>query len=253
MFSGSGFDMQLNEEGAYFIDRDGTHFRHVLNYLRGCFDPETLGSAAARRELLVEADFYNLTGLCHLLQRVQLPFQGSATAENGVMHWLGTGRGTRAWANPCDGGFVSVGGTCALAYKQNLVTRSAQYTGPSGACSTQPTQHILIELAGGLRVEPTHYSLRYGGSCHQPKCWKLEAAQDSSSTEFVLLSEHMNDTSIQLGGNVAAWAVTIPETAPVRAFGIFRLSCHSSAGGHSCLHIGCFEVYGTVHNAHSVG
>ena len=33
MFSGKGFKMETDESGAYFIDRDGTHFRHILNYL----------------------------------------------------------------------------------------------------------------------------------------------------------------------------------------------------------------------------
>ena len=33
MFSGR-FDTKPNEDGSYFIDRDGTHFRYILNYLR---------------------------------------------------------------------------------------------------------------------------------------------------------------------------------------------------------------------------
>ena len=51
LFSSSGYTTTLDEDGAYFIDRDGTHFRHILNYLRGCFDVSTL-VAGARRELL---------------------------------------------------------------------------------------------------------------------------------------------------------------------------------------------------------
>ena len=33
MFSGK-FEMKPSEDGAFFIDRDGTHFRFILNYLR---------------------------------------------------------------------------------------------------------------------------------------------------------------------------------------------------------------------------
>ena len=33
MFSGK-FEMKPCEDGAFFIDRDGTHFRFILNYLR---------------------------------------------------------------------------------------------------------------------------------------------------------------------------------------------------------------------------
>ena len=33
MFSGR-HNTQKNDDGRYFIDRDGTHFRYILNYLR---------------------------------------------------------------------------------------------------------------------------------------------------------------------------------------------------------------------------
>ena len=33
MFS-ARFDLKQGSDGCYFIDRDGTHFRHILNYLR---------------------------------------------------------------------------------------------------------------------------------------------------------------------------------------------------------------------------
>lgn len=33
MFSGR-HDLDTDSEGRYFIDRDGTYFKHILNYLR---------------------------------------------------------------------------------------------------------------------------------------------------------------------------------------------------------------------------
>ena len=49
------------DEGV-FIDRDGTHFRHILNYLRG--GELHLGrDLVTHRALLQEADFYMLSGL----------------------------------------------------------------------------------------------------------------------------------------------------------------------------------------------
>ena len=77
----------------YFIDRDGTHFRYILNYLRYVADEERLafkpGEAKQEQEeemvlpmlpamclmkdeeksqLLEEARFYNLTGLVEILE-----------------------------------------------------------------------------------------------------------------------------------------------------------------------------------------
>lgn len=52
-----------SSDGSFFIDRDGSHFRHVLNFLRiGSVItlPET---EVGKEELAIEADFYGLEGL----------------------------------------------------------------------------------------------------------------------------------------------------------------------------------------------
>ena len=61
MFSGR-FDTKPAEDGSYFIDRDGTHFRHILNYLRTgqLIVPE---DKVVCKELLREAEFYQIQGI----------------------------------------------------------------------------------------------------------------------------------------------------------------------------------------------
>ncbi|CAL1539605.1 unnamed protein product [Lymnaea stagnalis] len=61
MFSGR-HELKTEADGSYFIDRDGTHFRYVLNYLRdGCVKEGTLPmSETMWRELQTEAEFYQL-------------------------------------------------------------------------------------------------------------------------------------------------------------------------------------------------
>ena len=61
MFSGR-FDTKPAEDGSYFIDRDGTNFRYILNYLRTgrLLLP---GDQLVRKELLEEAEFYQIRGL----------------------------------------------------------------------------------------------------------------------------------------------------------------------------------------------
>lgn len=48
--------VQSEVEDQYFIDRDPTHFRHILNALRG--SPTFPPSPSALRELEMEAAFY---------------------------------------------------------------------------------------------------------------------------------------------------------------------------------------------------
>ena len=58
------------EDGSFFIDRDGTHFRHILNYLRdGKEVVESFPkSADVLLELIRETKFYQLDGLTSVLK-----------------------------------------------------------------------------------------------------------------------------------------------------------------------------------------
>eukprot|EP01112_Ceratiomyxa_fruticulosa_P012868 TRINITY_DN3587_c0_g1_i3.p1 TRINITY_DN3587_c0_g1~~TRINITY_DN3587_c0_g1_i3.p1 ORF type:complete len:351 (+),score=74.32 TRINITY_DN3587_c0_g1_i3:794-1846(+) len=67
MFSGL-HEVTPDKEGAYFIDRDGEHFRHILNFLRTgeLIFPE--GDKVLRKELFKEAEFYQIEGIIELLK-----------------------------------------------------------------------------------------------------------------------------------------------------------------------------------------
>ena len=71
MFSGK-FDTKPSEDGSFFIDRDGTHFRFILNYLRDgkLILPE---GATFHKELEAEATFYQIQGLMDELKRIKPP------------------------------------------------------------------------------------------------------------------------------------------------------------------------------------
>ena len=72
-FSGFADDMcipPLDASGKFsiFVDRDPTHFRYILNYMRGSFalpsDVNTL------EELWVEASFYSMEGMCAAIAKL---------------------------------------------------------------------------------------------------------------------------------------------------------------------------------------
>ena len=68
MFSGR-FDTKPSEDGSYFIDRDGTHFRYILNYLRnGQLIVPKEDMVRIREELLAEAEFYQVEGIIEQLK-----------------------------------------------------------------------------------------------------------------------------------------------------------------------------------------
>ena len=88
MFSGR-FDTKPSEDGSYFIDRDGTHFRYILNYLRTgqLVVPE---DKVVRRELLTEAEFYQVEGIINELKA--RPFKDSvilsSDQQQTLIKWL---------------------------------------------------------------------------------------------------------------------------------------------------------------------
>ena len=79
MFSGR-FDMKLSEDGSFFIDRDGTHFRFILNFLRT--GKLTLPEGATfTKELEEEAEFYQIQGLIDALRSAKLTIKVSMPDE----------------------------------------------------------------------------------------------------------------------------------------------------------------------------
>lgn len=71
MFSGR-YEMKREPDGSYFVDRDGTHFRHILNFLRdGHLEAGTLPSEGhVIKELLREAKYYKLDNLVTYMQEL---------------------------------------------------------------------------------------------------------------------------------------------------------------------------------------
>ena len=81
MFSGK-FEMKPSEDGTFFIDRDGTHFRFILNYLRNgeLILPE---GATCHKELEAEAKFYQIQGILDELKpKIPKDFEESVILTN---------------------------------------------------------------------------------------------------------------------------------------------------------------------------
>ena len=101
--------MRTTEDGTLSIDRPGTHFQHVLDFLSSWPQPRVspdLLSDEAIEELLVEADFYMLPPLSSLLaarraNRVLKPADlHRREAEDALRHLFASERGNAALLDP---------------------------------------------------------------------------------------------------------------------------------------------------------
>lgn len=111
MFSGEYSMAPSDEDGSYFIDRDGTHFRHVLNFHRAfhefALDPDlTRGQLA---ELAEEAKYYGI-----LEQMMPAYAERRARVERGAGAGAGAG-GKRRGAKGAKGARAHSRGAAATA------------------------------------------------------------------------------------------------------------------------------------------
>ena len=70
MFSGR-HNVSTDEDGRYFIDRDGTHFRYILNYLRDGNTYLPVDNQQLVDELYEEVCFYGIEPLINKLDQVR--------------------------------------------------------------------------------------------------------------------------------------------------------------------------------------
>ena len=68
IYSGK-YPTSTEPDSSYFIDRDGTHFQDILNYMRNDYlELKYKTDLLYLYELQQEADFYNLISLSELIQ-----------------------------------------------------------------------------------------------------------------------------------------------------------------------------------------
>lgn len=99
----------IDEKGrtVYFIDRPPKRFEYVRDYLvTGSLNlPE--GDIILRQNLREEAEFFDLKGLFDIA-KVSRKISPSKS-NKGILHWLGTERGSASYQNPYTIGAIHVG------------------------------------------------------------------------------------------------------------------------------------------------
>lgn len=106
MFEGA-FSLKPENDGSYFIDRDGQTFRFILNYLRDGVLFLPTDSACLVKQLLLEATYFQISPLIQLLN-VQIIKRQSALSEpqiQGVISLIDNVNGKRSsqwqWRRLC--------------------------------------------------------------------------------------------------------------------------------------------------------
>eukprot|EP01121_Diplochlamys_sp_Union-15-3_P011335 TRINITY_DN3271_c0_g1_i3.p1 TRINITY_DN3271_c0_g1~~TRINITY_DN3271_c0_g1_i3.p1 ORF type:complete len:305 (-),score=37.13 TRINITY_DN3271_c0_g1_i3:27-941(-) len=260
MFSGR-YKVECEEDGYYFIDRDGTHFRYILNFLRDgtIVKPNDLFICS---EILAEARYYQLRGLIQLLTTVSTLPPLPSTYESlsvpyteryrdGILHWIATYGFTKPWINPHTTELVKVSASSrhSNASYNNIAHVVGEHEFTFYTKNNVSNPWIQIVFPDEYRVRPTHYVLgSKTGGCPL-RNWNLEAAENPKG-KFDILSCHKDDETIPKNGE----AVTFKIDQPVKkSYQVFKIVGTGPNSGKKDPFIGTsvFELFGELSLAKS--
>jgi hypothetical protein len=177
----------------------------------------------------------------------ELVFSFSGDAQ-GLVHWLGTGGGSRRFENPHRSGLLTVSASSPVSrYTQpeRLVAR-----GGAVVCFASPSLSSpawwQVDLGEHRMLRCTDYSLRADSSTSLPRNWELRASNDG--VQFVTLRVHTNEPTIQTGGDIASWRIaTTSSGAEDKPYRFFRVVATSPASdGAKVLAVSGIEFYGIL-------
>jgi hypothetical protein len=185
----------------------------------------------------------------HVSAGVRFVYSGTPFDTDGVLHWIGTGEGERAYANPhgADGGVVAAlssigGGTNGdpLRFVQHV------HDGNYNCTDNTPNSWMSVDLGATRRLAVDHYCLRHDrvNGSYMLRNWRLEGSNDN--TAWVVLKTHTNDQALAGAGfSTAAWPVAPPTAGGFRHFRIIQFgnNSHNSSNNLLC---GGIELYGTL-------
>jgi hypothetical protein len=179
---------------------------------------------------------------------VRFVYSGTPFDTNGVLYWIGTGEGARAYSYPhgADGGVVAAMSSVArgtpLRFVQHVHDGSRNYT------KSVPNSWMSVDLGATRRHAVDHYCLRHGHSIggHMLRNWRLEGSNDNKA--WVVLKTHTDDQALAgTAHSTAAWPVTPPTAEGFRHFRIFQFGKDASEYDH--LMCAGIELYGILSKA----
>jgi len=131
------------------------------------------------------------------MERYKLKFEAPFDTK-GVLHYIATDGGKRAYSNPHDAGLVVASMSSVLndsSYSKPMrFVQGASHDNQCNNTSNVAGSWMAVDLKRPLTA--THYCLRSGKHAgqHRLRNWRLEGSNDGSS--WSTLREHANDTSL---------------------------------------------------------
>jgi len=208
---------RVDDEGRdiYKLDVDPIIFQYIIEYINTGTKPKGIGVYEKNKKLwsLVreEAIYFGLDSLIGLL-RITFSCspevdEGLGASGEGIMHWLGTKKGTDDYVNPCIREAVDIYGwhedkkydildeedkALLVQYRPNPEGKDQPFRGADGellgcsvCCSDEAGDSIYFHLLDGVSILPSHYSIRNGHCYGMSGDWNLEASTDGKNWDVI--------------------------------------------------------------------
>eukprot|EP01065_Artemidia_motanka_P044884 TRINITY_DN6465_c0_g1_i1.p2 TRINITY_DN6465_c0_g1~~TRINITY_DN6465_c0_g1_i1.p2 ORF type:complete len:226 (+),score=31.87 TRINITY_DN6465_c0_g1_i1:88-765(+) len=160
----------------------------------------------------------------------------------GVMYWLGTGKGQREWSNPADSGDVAVHMSSKMTGSPGMFV---DHTFDEQVLTTTNQRHswIGVDLKSCV-CSPTVYTFAHRAVLKDfyIRSWWLEGSHDGFN--WVVLDERGDDETITHNNLWAAYALN--ETDKFYRYFRIRMKQAGNSRKNDVLNLSCFEVYGNV-------
>eukprot|EP00729_Bicosta_minor_P032952 gene32952-biopygen23647 len=165
---------------------------------------------------------------------------------NGVLHWIGTGCGTKKYANPHGkpGGVVAKMSTVSVGAPSRFVEHAS--LNQVNFTYNSANSWMSVDLGEGRHLAPDYYCLRHGFDIGKFRLrhWRLEGSNDDST--WTLLKTHANDRALpNQKYSTASWPIeAAADGASYRYFRIFQTG--KNLNGHDDLMCAGIELYGLL-------
>ena len=159
----------------------------------------------------------------------------------GVLSWLATNGGSKGYENPHLSKEVEV--TCSSLEKGN--THDLVSLAPSELWTNSiPASWFCVDLGPKRKFLLTHYTLRHGGRTKADalRNWDIQGSLDKN--EWITLSRHTNDNSINEGFAVQSWKTNVPTHFTFRFFRVLQTGHNFSH--YNFLSLSGIEFYGEL-------
>ena len=173
---------------------------------------------------------------------------------NGVLYYIATDGGKRAYSNPHAAGLVVayVSSTAATFSGMSIPEKFVAHAHATPVfCFTKNVAHswMAVDLGEGRALKAEHYCLRSDDNSidYRLRDWELQGSNDGQT--WTMLRRHANDTQLAVTSmSEAAWSIEpIADGIAYRHFRIFQTGQNS--GGTNHLMCAGIELYGKLTSA----